>query len=86
MATMFCVGFYAGGTEAEPRGARATMCGLALMILTLLVEMTLFFRLFAAAAALPGTAAIAQVRHTQPHRPRSPLPMWPPQTSKRRRS
>ena len=22
MATMFCVGFYAGGTEADPRGAR----------------------------------------------------------------
>lgn len=22
MGTMFCVGFYAGGTEAEPHGAR----------------------------------------------------------------
>ncbi|KAL1527939.1 hypothetical protein AB1Y20_009310 [Prymnesium parvum] len=42
MATMFCVGFYAGGTAADPWGTRATMCGLGLMILTLLVEMTLF--------------------------------------------
>lgn len=42
MGTMFCVGFYAGGTEEEPMGARATMCGLALMCATLLLEMTLF--------------------------------------------
>lgn len=42
MATMFCVGFYAGGTEAEPRGTRATMFGLFFMIVTLFIEMTLF--------------------------------------------
>ncbi len=42
MGTMFCVGFYAGGTEAEPMGVRATICGLALSILAMLVEITLF--------------------------------------------
>ena len=42
MATMFCVGFYAGGTEAEPYGVRALFSGLGLAILTMLVEITLF--------------------------------------------
>lgn len=42
MVTMFCVGFYAGGTEEEPHGVRALFCGLALSILTMLVEITLF--------------------------------------------
>lgn len=42
MSTMFCVGFWAGGTVAEPYGVRATMCGLALMCAILLLEMTLF--------------------------------------------
>ena len=42
MATMFTVGFYAGGTEAEPRGTRALACGLVLAIATMGVEMALF--------------------------------------------
>ena len=42
MGTMFCVGFYAGGTEAEPYGVRATICGLLLCILTMLIEIVLF--------------------------------------------
>jgi Na+/melibiose symporter-like transporter len=42
MATMFTVGCYAGGTEEEPYGARAIMCGLALMLLAMGVEMSLF--------------------------------------------
>jgi len=42
MGTMFTVGCYGGGTEEEPYGARAVICGLALMILTLAVEMSLF--------------------------------------------
>ena len=42
MATMFVVGCYGGGTEEEPMGVRAVVCGLALMILTLAIEMALF--------------------------------------------
>lgn len=42
MGTMFIVGAYAGGTEEEPYGARAMVCGILLMILTLAIEMTLF--------------------------------------------
>jgi len=42
MGTMFIVGAYAGGTEAEPYGVRAVVCGLVLMILTLVIEITLF--------------------------------------------
>lgn len=43
MATMFIVGAYAGGVEGEPfLGVRATVCGLALMLLTMAVEMSLF--------------------------------------------
>jgi len=42
MGTMFAVGYYAGGTDEAPHGPRATMCGLASCIGTMLVEMTLF--------------------------------------------
>ena len=42
MATMFTAGAYAGGTEAEPFGVRAVCCGLAMMLLTMGVEMGLF--------------------------------------------
>ena len=42
MATMFTVGAYAGGTDAEPFGVRAVICGLALMLLTMAVEVSLF--------------------------------------------
>lgn len=42
MGTMFAVGYYAGGTREEPHGPRATMCGLASCIITMLIEMTLF--------------------------------------------
>ena len=42
MATMFTVGAYAGGTEEEPYGVRAVICGLALMLLTMAIEMALF--------------------------------------------
>jgi hypothetical protein len=42
MGTMFTVGAYGGGTDEEPYGPRAMMCGLALMIVTVIVEMTLF--------------------------------------------
>lgn len=42
MATMFTVGAYAGGTEAEPFGVRAVCCGLALMLLAMAVEVSLF--------------------------------------------
>lgn len=42
MGTMFAVGYWAGGTEEEPHGPRAAMCGLACCIVTMVVEMTLF--------------------------------------------
>ena len=42
MATMFTVGAYAGGTVDEPFGVRAVVCGLALMLLAMAVEMSLF--------------------------------------------
>ena len=42
MATMFTVGAYAGGTEEEPFGVRAVVCGLVLMVLAMAVEMSLF--------------------------------------------
>ena len=42
MATMFTVGAYAGGTKEEPFGVRAVICGLALMLLAMGVEMSLF--------------------------------------------
>lgn len=42
MGTMFCVGFWAGGTEADPHGVRATVCGLVACIATMVVEMALF--------------------------------------------
>lgn len=42
MATMFTVGAYAGGTDEEPFGVRAVICGLALMLLTMAVEVSLF--------------------------------------------
>ena len=42
MATMFTVGAYAGGTDEEPFGVRAVVCGLVLMVLAMAVEMSLF--------------------------------------------
>ena len=39
MGTMFIVGAYAGGTEEEPYGVRAVVCGLILMLVALAVEM-----------------------------------------------
>lgn len=42
MATMFTVGAYAGGTADEPFGIRAVICGLALMLLAMAIEMSLF--------------------------------------------
>lgn len=42
MGTMFAVGYYAGGTTEEPNGPRATMCGLAACIITMMIEMILF--------------------------------------------
>ena len=42
MATMFTVGCYAGGTEAQPMGVRAVVSGLVLMLLAMAVEMGLF--------------------------------------------
>ena len=42
MGTTFAVGYYAGGTDEAPHGPRATMCGLASCIGTMLVEVTLF--------------------------------------------
>jgi hypothetical protein len=42
MVTMFTVGAYAGGTAEEPFGVRAVICGLALMLLAMGIEMTLF--------------------------------------------
>ena len=42
MATMFTVGAYACGTEEEPFGVRAVLCGLALMLIAMGVEMSLF--------------------------------------------
>ena len=42
MGTMFCVGYWGGGTDDEPHGPRAVLCGAALMILTMLIEVTLF--------------------------------------------
>merc|ERR1719221_2013844 len=42
MATMFCVGYYLGGTEEQPHSVRACICGLVLCIITMAIEMTLF--------------------------------------------
>ena len=42
MGTMFCVGYYAGGTELDPHGPRAISCGVILMIATMLIEVILF--------------------------------------------
>ena len=42
MGTSFIVGAWCGGTEQEPYGVRAVLCGTALMIITLGVEITLF--------------------------------------------
>ena len=42
MGTMYTVGHYAGGTQEQPHGPRAVLCGLALMVITLLIEVTLF--------------------------------------------
>ena len=42
MGTMFCLGFWSGGTAEEPHGVRATLSGLSLMGATLMLEMTLF--------------------------------------------
>ena len=42
MITMFIVGAYAGGTDEEPFGIRAIVCGLALMLLAMAIEMALF--------------------------------------------
>jgi len=42
MVTMFCVGYYIGGTTEQPHSVRAAICGLALGIITMAIEMTLF--------------------------------------------
>ena len=42
MGTMFTVGAYGGGTAEEPFGIRAIICGLALMLIAMVVEMALF--------------------------------------------